>query len=71
MWQHAWRIMTSWTKETAMEEALRPKPAGTGPDRREQPRDAIGEPARPTRPPTPEDFIRDLRESDPLRRFRF
>ena len=47
------------------------EPASDKPDSLSRPADTVYQPAAPLRPPTPEDFIRDLRESDPLRRFRF
>jgi hypothetical protein len=71
MWQYARRIMIAWTRETAMDQPLRVKHPETESDQREQPHEGLYEPSFPKRPPTPEDFIRDLRESDPLRRFRF
>jgi hypothetical protein len=43
------------------------KPATIGPEPNAAP---PYQSRQPTRPPTPEDFIRDLSDSDPLRRFR-
>jgi hypothetical protein len=70
MWKRALRKMMGWTKETAVNEPDTKLPAAAGPDANTATREGLYEPRARTRPPTPEDFILDWSETDPLRRFR-
>jgi len=70
MWTRALRKMMGWTKETTVNQPDAKSAAATDPDAKTPAYEGLGEPPARTRPPTPEDFILDWSETDPLRRFR-